>query len=94
MDEKKAPLKLSDLTCEEQVRVLKRLAEKLHFRIKELMIAQEIENGIHDHYGSTLMTHEDRLHNRLIVDIVFSDMGIPPHDTEAREWVQDSIRKE
>lgn len=81
-------MKFSELTPEQQVKVLCVLVGSLYERYRELLVEMEFDRDIRDAYGTTLMTKGDRLNNRLMVDLVMSDNGIPPHDHEARQWLE------
>lgn len=84
-------MKFSELTPEQQVKVLRVLVGSLYERYRELLVEMEFDRDIRDAYGTTLMTEGDRLNNRLMVDLVISDNGIPPHDHEARQWLEGVI---
>ena len=82
-------MKLSDLSHEQQVIVLKSLCDTLHNQLRELQIHNDPKN-----YGVTLMTKEHRLINRLHADFVITDMGIAPHDEEAQMWLHSVLNVE
>lgn len=90
-------VKLSDLAPEERECILKMLCMRQHFSIQSLCIALELEIASHNprkqvSYGETVMDKADRLDNRLVADLVLTDMGIPEHDAEALAWL-DNVRK-
>ena len=77
--------KLSTLTQEEQIKVLRAIAEQLYFRNGSLWSQVERLRGLEP---NELLTTHDRMLNRLSVDVVLSDNGIPAHDTVALGWIE------
>lgn len=83
--------KFSNLTPDQKVEVLTTLVNSLYSRVRELQISIEFEKGVRESYGTTEMTNDDRLVNRLMADLVLTDNGIPDHDTQAQQWLKDVL---
>ena len=85
-------MKFSDLTVEQQNRVLLSLVNSLYSRGRELMIDLAFHvTGDHSGYGVDVMSHADKLNNRLMADLIIRDNGIPNHDTEALKWLSEVL---
>lgn len=85
-DEPANPSKFSQLTPDQKIRVLTALLENYHKRLREVFINLDYDTPCLDY-----KTTKDQLRNRLMTDLVLSDNGIPPHDDEAREWLNEVL---
>ena len=77
--------KLSDLTPEQQIEVLKELCILLKDAWWGRIIVEAIDKRVEEH---TLINNHDRLINRLYGDFIMTDIGIAAHDNEALEWLK------
>ncbi len=80
-------LLLTDLPLEEQLIVLRAMVECQSQRIIELQMKIEQDGDGVIEYGTSVMTNQDRLFNRLTVGFIYTDLGVADHDTEAKDWV-------
>ena len=82
-------MKLSELPEAHQITILKALVEQMYLRNRDLWVQIEFDNGLQP---NELLTPQDRLLNRLSVDLALSDNGIPAHDDAALEWVTMALK--
>lgn len=90
-------MKFSDLTLEQQNKVLKVLCGSLYATTRKLFIDLEYTIADFDRskprgHGESCMDGQDRLNNRLMASLIISDNGIPAHDTEALKWIGDVLK--
>jgi hypothetical protein len=79
------------MTPEEQIKILEAICDHLHRRVIAIQIELEAEISMYDGYGTSLMTNEDRLFNRLVSCLVYAHSDVPPHDDEALRWIEKAL---
>lgn len=82
--------KLSELTSEQQIEVLKALCEALKDAWWGRVIVEAVDKRVEEY---TLINNHDRLLNRLYGDFIMTDLGISAHDSEALAWLQKVIEE-
>lgn len=86
-----ANMGLSAFSLEQQLRINAALVAHLYERTRQLMIQLETAQGKRGDYGTTVMTDKDRLINRIMASLIVNDLGMPPHDVEALEWLEKTL---
>lgn len=79
---------ISGFTTDQQLRINAALVTHFYDRSRRLMIELESQKGLGDHYGTKVMNDEDRLFNRVMANLIMSDLGIPEHDIDSLDWLK------